>query len=52
MVKALRVLLVIAVLLVSVTSVAALPQWMVSLFGMCDDSDNGRKNKKPHTMPG
>lgn len=41
MVKAVRVLLIIAILLVSVTSVAALPQWMVSLFGMCDDGDKG-----------
>jgi hypothetical protein len=35
------VLILLVILMVSATSVAALPSWMVKLFGVCDDGDNG-----------
>jgi hypothetical protein len=43
-VKAARVLILLVILIVSATSVAALPSWMVKLFDVCDDSDKGPKD--------
>ena len=39
--KAIRVLLIVLVICASAAPVLALPQWMVKMFGMCDDGDNG-----------
>lgn len=39
--KAARALLIIFLIVISATSVAALPSWMVKLFGVCSDGDNG-----------
>ncbi len=39
--KPYRVLALFIILILSASSVAALPSWMVKLFGVCDDSDGG-----------
>jgi len=43
-VKALRVLFIVLLLLASINSVAAMPQFLVKLFGVCVDGDDGPKN--------